>query len=171
MRERLHIDPAHVRSLYSYNPDTGLLTNTYKECTGNRREGEEPGFLDRLGYRQTKMKGVNYLVHRIIWAIYYQEDPPDYLDHINGIPDDNRIINLREVTCSLNQKNAKLRSDNTSGFTGVEYRKSTGEYVFSYSIAGRRVYSYGYLSASEASQARLKEVSQAGYHENHGRAV
>lgn len=46
-----------------------------------------------------------------------------YVDHINGIKNDNRKCNLRIVTNSQNSMNAKIRSDNTSGVTGVSWNK------------------------------------------------
>lgn len=45
------------------------------------------------------------------------------VDHINGDTYDYRMSNLRIVTNSQNQMNAKRRSDNDSGYKGVTWNK------------------------------------------------
>lgn len=45
------------------------------------------------------------------------------VDHINLNRRDNRKTNLRIVSKMINRYNCKMRSDNTSGFRGVHYRK------------------------------------------------
>lgn len=46
------------------------------------------------------------------------------IDHINRDNHDNRRQNLRYVTHAFNAHNAKIRSDNTSGYKGVYFVKS-----------------------------------------------
>ena len=46
------------------------------------------------------------------------------LDHINGIKDDNRAINLRECTVKENNRNCSMRSTNTTGYKGVSKSKN-----------------------------------------------
>jgi hypothetical protein len=57
------------------------------------------------GYIRVHIDGINYRAHRLIWKLHYGTEPPDIIDHINGIKDDNRIENLREVTIGENGKN------------------------------------------------------------------
>jgi HNH endonuclease len=62
--------------------------------------------------------GNGALVHRVVFALFYGYFPKE-VDHINGIPSDNRPSNLREVTRSQNNMNKRMQSNNTSGYRGV----------------------------------------------------
>lgn len=61
-----------------------------------------------------------FYIHRLIMGNYYDIDKK-IIDHINREPLDNRKRNLRVVDNSINAVNAGLRSNNTSGITGVSY--------------------------------------------------
>lgn len=58
------------------------------------------------------------------------------LDHINGNTMDNRKSNLRPCTHQQNCVNRKLRTDNTSGITGV--MKRNGKYIADLTYKGIR---------------------------------
>lgn len=57
-------------------------------------------------YISLRIKGVVYSVHRLLWKLHTGADPRGVIDHINGIRDDNRICNLRDVTPRVNAMNA-----------------------------------------------------------------
>jgi hypothetical protein len=58
-------------------------------------------------------------MHKVILGL-------ELIDHINGNGLDNRRTNLRPATSSQNAMNRGLRSDNTSGFKGVYWHRSSG---------------------------------------------
>lgn len=67
---------------------------------------------------------VSYLLHRLLTNC-----PDDkVVDHINGNKLDNRKSNLRIVTQSQNCMNKQVRSNNTSGITGVSYCKRSNNW-------------------------------------------
>lgn len=57
-------------------------------------------------YMSLKIKGVAYLIHRLLWKVHTGSDPRGVIDHINGIRDDNRLVNLRDVHPTVNAMNA-----------------------------------------------------------------
>lgn len=81
---------------FSYDPDTGILS--VKEVRNSSASyGEEAGW-NNGGYRRVSINGKHLLVHKVIWALYYKEKPPEYIDHEDGNGLNNRILNLRAAT-------------------------------------------------------------------------
>lgn len=138
MKDRITLDIELIRSHMNYNKDTGELTwtkNFFKTKIGKR-----VGCLSRYGYYKVTFKKQTLLCHRVCWALHYNEQPPEIIDHINGIRTDNRIDNLRGSTTTENAENQRgaMRSNRTSRFLGVSkfkgrWRakiKAKGKYVF-----------------------------------------
>lgn len=98
----------------SYNPATGefLYSN-----------GCRAGSLNKaLGYRQIGWNGKRVYEHRLAWMFTYGDWPEHNIDHINGIRDDNRISNLRDVDYVTNNQNlSKARSKH--GFRGTTWHQ------------------------------------------------
>ena len=84
--------------------------------------GPRAGTLRRDGYRRIGIAGIKVLEHRLIYAMHHGEWPSDYIDHINGNREDNRIENLRDVTHSENIRSFnRPRCFATSHFRGVNW--------------------------------------------------
>jgi hypothetical protein len=127
----------YVRSLLSYNPETGELrwrvsrARTAKKgnlagCRSTANGGGLIVTVDGQGYRAT----------HLIWLIVEGYMPDHEIDHENGDSFDNRWRNLREATHMQNCWNRKRRSTNTSGYTGVSWHK--GRWVPGYSRGTQR---------------------------------
>jgi hypothetical protein len=127
MKKSRTLPVVKVRELFDYDSNTGVLTWKVNFPNG-RSIGSIAGHYDKInGYRRLKFDGIKYLVHRLIWVHYYSDDPSSkFIDHINGIRDDNRIANLRLVDDCENQWNAGATRKNKSGFRGVYYRAPWG---------------------------------------------
>lgn len=90
-------------------------------------------FLDHGKARRTLMrKGktwVIYLHHIVIGRPINRKLD---IDHINRNPLDNRLVNLRIVTRSVNVLNTGLRSTNTSGYKGISYDTTNKAWCIEY---------------------------------------
>lgn len=71
-----------------------------------------------------KIDGCKVMAHRIAWLIYFGHWPDGDIDHINGDRSDNRIINLRDVSRTINLQNRRSpQSTNATGYLGVHRDK------------------------------------------------
>jgi hypothetical protein len=109
------IKPDTLRRLISYDPATGILTWKHRErefftsdwqCNAwnARYAGAVCGKISQ-GYVRIKIFGQSYAGHRIAWAIHFGVHPSLMIDHINGVRNDNRIANLRDVSSTVNARN------------------------------------------------------------------
>lgn len=106
-----------VRELFDYNWKTGDLSW--------RTTGEPIRRLHPRGYYRVTFDGKQFLVHRLIWFYLHGRWPSDEIDHVNGIPTDNRLSNLREASHSQNMKNRKKHNNQSrSPLKGVKKCRS-----------------------------------------------
>ena len=107
-----------VAALLSYDPQTGLFT--HKVNGHKRKAGAATGRLDVKGYVRSSLLGYEFKAHRLAWLLTYGVWPNAEIDHINGCPSDNRIMNLRDVSVAENGWNrTKAMRNNKSGYLGV----------------------------------------------------
>lgn len=174
MTKEKDISVDYLRTRLRYEPETGKLFWLDNEDMPNnwraRFSGKEA--LNSTGDRGYKRGDILYrpfLAHRVAWALFYGEWPSDQIDHINGVRDDNRIANLRDVPHGENCKNKGRSSKNTSGVTGVHWDSQQEKWM-----ARIRVnYKYNYLGRfdciGQAIKARREAEALYGFHPNHGK--
>lgn len=142
-----------LRDFFSYNPETGILT-WRKSTSKSKAVGSIAGRPQKpLGYVQVGFLGRVYQAHRLIWVMYYNEDPPRYIDHINMNKSDNRIENLRAATNAENMQNSKARRSNKTGFKGVFLIKTSGRYMANICANKKQIYLGTFSTAEEAHAA------------------
>ena len=89
--------------------------------------GDVVGSQRKDGYVDICVDRKIYLAHRLVFMFFNGYFPKE-VDHINNVRNDNRIENLREVTHLQNQWNHSKRTNNKSGFKGVDLCKRTGKW-------------------------------------------
>lgn len=142
----------HLKSLLSYEPDTGLIRWIAKGK--GRIKKKEAGTLLHSGYMGICIGAKRWQAHRIAWALYYGEWPKDQVDHINGVKTDNRICNLREATNSQNGKNLKLSKANKTGVAGVCWSQRYQNYRSYIKVDHKQTYLGTFKDFEEAVKAR-----------------
>lgn len=159
-----------AHELFSYDPDTGILTR--KPCSARSRVGGKViSYTDDDGYVRVRCggaKGYLYRVHRIAWLMTYGSFPEHQIDHINHVRNDNRICNLRAVDNAENTKNKRMRSNNTSGVTGVSWYKRDEKWQAVVNVNGKAIHLGFYEDFQEAVLVRKRAERKYGFHVNHG---
>lgn len=146
---------SELRSLLSYDPETGILTRLTDNRRG-RRIGDVAGSAHHSGYIEVMVMGKNYRAHRICWLHAYGVWPTHDIDHINGIKNDNRLCNLRDAPEATNMQNERnVRKNNLSGFMGVQFRKDRNKWVATIRVNGRPKRLGSFSTPEEAHDAYL----------------
>lgn len=123
--------PERARELFSYEPDTGVLRWRERHGSGGRLPaGAVVRGADRKGYLRVTADGRTHRVNRLAWMILHGRAPDGDIDHINGVKDDNRAVNLRDVSRAVNLQNKPA--------AGV--RKEAGAWCASIKANGARHY-------------------------------
>ena len=128
--------------------------------TNQINAGDRAGGINCTGYHIVRFNGKRYLLHRIIFLMH-NGYLPDYVDHIDNDPLNNRIENLRECTFSENRCNVKKSKNNTSGEKGVVWNKKEKKWVARITKSGVRHYIGRFTdfeSARSAIRIKRKEL-------------
>lgn len=126
-----------LTSSLNYNPETGIFT--WKIASGSASIGKVAGFKtnSQADYLSIRINGKSYLCHRLAWFYMKGCWPKGLIDHINGVKNDNRISNLREVTRGQNKTNS-VSSSNT-GIKGVHLLKGKNTYKVMFKLKGKSI--------------------------------
>lgn len=154
----------HLKMKVLYSAGTGIMVWSK---SGKRAFNS----ADANGYRKGQVMRKTLLAHRVAWAIYYGEWPEGEIDHINGDRADNRISNLRDVTKSENNKNAKRSRRNTTGHIGVYWESLRNKWRADITSGKKTVCLGRFDKKDDAIAARRAAEPQYGFHPNHGRAA
>ena len=159
------MDYETAKDIFNYDTETGILTWKAKPSP-KVKLNSAVGCKNNRGYIVFQYQGKSYLAHRLIWLLTHKEWPKNHIDHINGVPDDNRLFNLREATRSENLQNKKAHSN--TGVSGVSLGKN-GRYYANLMIDGKRVLHITFKTFDEAVVA-VTEAKQK-YHTFHPKMV
>lgn len=96
---------ARVREVLDYSPETGEFR--WRVARGPCVAGKVAGCKHPNGYIALTVEFHQCQAHRLAWLYMYGEWPVNEIDHINGVRDDNRAVNLRDVSKHVNQQNRR----------------------------------------------------------------
>ena len=147
----------------NYDPITGIFT---KISTGKKL-----GAYNSDGYLYVFLKGKMHRAHRIAWFYMTGKWPKNEIDHINGIRDDNRWCNLREVNHQENHKNRRQPSNNTTGHTGICWNKALNKWKAHIQINNKQIHLGYFKNKMKAIIARKKAEIKYNFHPNHGKLI
>lgn len=146
-------DAAEVRRLLDYSPSTGIFVWKEKRCA-QMPAGSVAGGKGKNGYALLRFRGKTTSAHRLAWLHFYGEWPKQDIDHINGVRNDNRITNLRDVSRAVNLQNSTTaRRGKTAGLRGVSLRH--GRLEATIKTCGKTTYLGSFVSADDAHSAYL----------------
>jgi hypothetical protein len=95
-------------------------------------------------------------------------EEPKQIDHKNGVPTDNRWINLRGTTHGGNQRNRKVNVNSKTGVAGVYVDPRSGKYRAQISVNGSRISLGTYETLKSAADARAEAQRRYGFAPEHG---
>jgi hypothetical protein len=142
----------HLIDSLAYSPRTGLfrwLTSpTHSVALGSRAGGTRPD-----GYVIISLSGKRHYAHRLAF-LFMEGRIPKNVDHIDGNPNNNRWINLRETTHQENMQNLRgPKSHNRSGFLGVHRRGNRFRAIIVFNK--RSIYLGSFRTGEEAEAAHI----------------
>ena len=153
-----------LQELIDYNLETGVFTNKVlrKPC----KVGKLLGTTDPKGYIRIGINNKVYAAHRLAWLYVYGEMPKNQIDHINGIRNDNRIVNLRDIQSQWNTQNQhKAPKNSKTGYLGVSWSKQKNKYRSAIVVDGKQKHLGFFDNKETASQMyeMHKKLLHQGY--------
>lgn len=121
-----------------------------------RYAGTEVGHVRDCGYKIIKLDRQAYFYHVIVYMWHNNGECPDFVDHEDGNTLNNDPSNLRPATRAQNNQNAKIRSDNTSGYKGVTWKASRNCWIVRVQVNGVRKEKSGFKTPEEANLVGIK---------------
>lgn len=121
--------------------------------------GDRPRRSDGRG--RVNVDGKVYLAHRLVWLLVHGY-MPEFIDHIDRNPMNNKISNLREATLSENQHNREMHKNNSSGYPGVSFFKRDNKYRVRLALNYKEIYIGLFDTAEEAFTAYM--LAKIQYH-------
>lgn len=184
--KRDDVTPDILRGLLRYEPETGKLiwlprtpdtcqVNSFFQNDAHCRHWNEghagtEAFTTptAYGYLGGSIFNIDFLAHRVIWAMVFDEWPPR-TDHVEGRQTDNRLHLIRAVDDTGNNRNKRISKANKSGINGVSWHSRKRYWYAHISVNSRPKFLGCFKTKEAAAKARKEADVRYGYHPNHGR--
>lgn len=159
-----------ARRLFFYHAETGLILRRVYQM--GKHVGEEADHerapSDGIIYRILHIRRVSFLSHRVAWLLHYGRWPSKNIDHRDGDGRNNKIDNLREAGPKQNSLNLKLNSSNSTGVTGVYWKKQSRKWIACIGQNRKQIHLGSFDSFEGAVTARKEAERKYGFSERHG---
>ena len=163
----------------SYDPETGIFVwkerpqEHYKTINGwkifiGKFANKIAGKNNENDYSYIKIDKKVYASHQLAFLFMEGKFPDTEVDHINGIKNDNRWVNLRKSNRYLNNYNTKVKKNSASGIKGVFFNKKANLYFSTIRVYGKRIH-LGYFKTKEEC-AKARKEAELKYHGEYARA-
>jgi len=137
----------------SYHFTSGVGKASGAKLAGNKVVGRTAS----KGYRQVRLEGVSYYLHRLVYKLTHDTEP-ELIDHIDGDCENNHPTNLRSASHSENKFNRKKPKNNSSGYKGVSFHKKNKKWVSQLNYKGKHIHIGCFDSPKNAHLAYLKKA-------------
>ena len=99
LKECFDYDVATGITLWKKRPVSHFKGNHFTARRWNSKNaGKQAGCIDRNeGRRFVKIQDKSYTLSRVVWKMITGNDPIYYIEHLNGIQNDDRLNNLRDI--------------------------------------------------------------------------
>lgn len=149
----------YLKTVINVDTTTGIVT--WREKRNSRAGRVVPGAVAGWdaggGYRSVTIDQRDFKIHRLVWLFGTGNWPNGHINHINGVPDDNRLCNLREATQAENNQNQHgLRATNKSGVRGVHFDKERRKWAAHISVNRKHLFLGRFDTIEAASEAHTK---------------
>lgn len=118
------------------------------------------GYIMTNAIQENGKRKIIYL-HKVVMDCTYS-GRLQIVDHINGNKEDCRKCNLRYATAQQNNRNRKVRKNNTSGYNGVQWNRWHKVWEVSIGIDYKRTYVGTSKDLNEA--IRLRQEAEKKYY-------
>lgn len=161
----------YLHQCFTYNPESGVLTwkvrprdhfaSEWSWTVFNKTwAGNETGTPSKHGYLKVCLNGKTLLAHHIVWCLCTGDWSTTELDHIDGVPQNNRIENLRQATDSQQAINRGKPKNNTSGFKGVYWHQPANRWYAQITKEGKTKHLGFFDNPEQAHLVRLVAAEQ-----------
>lgn len=149
---------ARLRELLHYEPGTGDFVRRVSRTGRGSAAGAIAGSLNRNGYVIIGVDGGLFRAHRLAWLHMTGEWPEQHIDHIDGIRNNNRWANLRDVSRAINAQNQRAAHarNKSSGLAGVSWNEKCANWKASLQADGKKRHIGYFKDSGEAHMAYLE---------------
>lgn len=154
----------YLRSILDYDPEAGIFRWKYRADMrpqwNIRYAGKVAGSKGQRGRIEIRIDGKSYLAHRLAWLFMTGHWPENEIDHKDIDPSNNTFSNIREATRRQNAANKKPYPQNTSGYMGVTFSRSSRKWMAMIKIDGKTTYLGVYKNIEDAANAYMEAAEK-----------